>query len=82
MLDVDQCSGEVLWRTCQEARPISDKKRSKPGKILCSFIFLLFIFDAQIKLTILNLPVLVVINRHCYKYEFPKCCCAEIIEKG
>jgi len=60
VLDMDQCSGEVLWRTCQEARPVSDKKRSKPGKILCLFIFLLFIFDAQIKLTLLNLPVLVV----------------------
>lgn len=55
LLNMDQCSGEVLWRTCQEAGPVSDEKRSKSGKALTFLPSCCIFFNAWITLTLLNL---------------------------
>lgn len=70
LLDLDQCSGEVLWRTCQEAGPVSDEKRSKPGKAFTCLPLCCVVLMHELSLNILTYLLILVVNEHLHKYKF------------
>lgn len=69
---MDQCSGEVLWRTCQEAGPVSDEKRSKPGKALSCLPSCCVFLVHELSLQFLTYLLILVVNEYLHKYEFSK----------